>query len=352
MKNKIIVHLRITLTVVVCFFCCGCICFPRWASTCPAIILASKPELAYSFYVEDVSGGIYIGNFFMDAYSRRIVKPSHSEINEVLTRNFPKTFNRENDAVPLHISCSGIMRLDDSIASTLYGTGGKITISILLDNNEDRRISHIPWRYSWGSIRSPLFFEPYSSRSDESDWNEVPCTATTKTSLAKTQNQIAHLIAFGVAKALYAMDDAQMKKLLARRHCTSEQKRLVAWLAESPSITFSVDDDGNLFTEAEHKYTPVPMDFAALEKLPQIVLQTFDADTRNGRIAADITGCGENLAIDYLLGRLVPEICRTKSVFFDPVKEPPCGARYRIDNYKRKVMDGKDIVQIEFSALQ
>ena len=122
------------------------------------------------------------------------------------------------------------------------------------------------------------------------------------------------------------MTPGQMAKLVGRLHQTAEQRRALAWLTGSSAATFSVGEDGRLFVEAEHKFTPVPVDFAKLAKFPEIIGQSFDAATRTGKVVADITGCGENIAIDYLLGRLVPEICRTKSVVFDPVTAPPAGA--------------------------
>lgn len=341
---------RMAILAATCLYSCGCVTSFRWTSVDSLEVLAPKPELAHSFFVESVDGNITHGNMVN-------IQPSHSEINDALARHHPNTFNRKDGAIPLHISYKGEIPGEDGklFANPIHGgyncIGGKITVTVLVDNGGDRCVTHIPWRRSWSGVLTPML-APLSSSSEASNWHEVKYKDSTGTGVGRNKDRVSELIASGVVKALNRMSDAQMRKLLARTHQTSERKRLVAWLAGSPSVTFSVDDDGNLFTEAEHEYTPVPTDFAELAKLPQIVMQTFEVETRTGRIAADITGCGENQTIDYLMGRLVPEICRTKSVVFDPVERPPRGARYRIDNYKRKVMDGKDIVQIEFTALQ
>ena len=185
-----------------------------------------------------------------------------------------------------------------------------------------------------------------------SNWHEIQYKESTETGLGRNRDRIAELIASGVVKALNGMSPEQMEKLVARAHRTDEQRRAAAWLSGSTATTFSVSEDGSLFAESEHAFTPVPVDFADLSKLPEIVQQSFDANTRTGKVEADVTGCDENLAIDYLLGRFVPEICRTKSVVFDPVTEPPRGARYKVTAFKRKQLHEKDIVQISFTALQ
>lgn len=343
-------EVRMAILASSCLSVCGCVTSFRWTSVDSLEILAPKPELAHSFFVESVDGGINLG-------VAAVVQPSHSEINDALARHYPNTFNRKEGAIPLHISYKGTVTADDGMLYSIpvhdgYNSlGGKITVSVLVDNNGDRCVTHIPWRRNWPCVLTPVL-APLSSSRETSNWSEVKYKDSTGTGLGKNKDRLAELIASGVVKALNRMSDAQMRKLLARTHRTGEQKSLVEWLSGAPSITFSVDDDGNLFTEAAHQYTQVPTDFAALAKLPHIVMQGFDVDKRTGSIVADITGCGEKVAIDYLMGRLVPEICRTKSVVFDPVKEPPRGAYYRIDNYKRKMMDEKDIVQVEFTALQ
>lgn len=318
----------------------------------PDALDAVRPSdrIAHSFFIESVEGKIWAG--------QAELRPDFSEINKALEAHYPSIFNKHSGAVPLHIAYSGRIPVDNgkfprALLNNRTQTGGKLRVSLQVDNSGDKRVAHIPYRISGPCI---MYFDSLGSSfvpaNSGYEWEEVKALGESSSAVAEARSWTAQLIAAGVLKALNNATPEQMAKLVGQSHRTAEQRRLVAWLAKTPTLTFSVNENGELFTEAEHKFTPVPTDFAELRKLPTILMQDFDSKTRAGKLVADITGCDEHVAIDYLLGRLVPEICRTKSVVFDPVMAPPSGAMYKINSYGRKVMDGKDIVQVVFASLK
>ena len=267
-----------------------------------------RDDFRYRFHVESVEGKVKLANV-VSANQKIDMIPDRTSVNAVLEKRAQANFGRGEDSIPLHISAVG------NVAPI------RATVTVWLDNKGDRRVSHLTYRDLEGG-----------------NYN--------------TEENFLELIALGVVKALNRMTPEQVAKLRSRVHRTAEQRKALAWLTDSSAATFSVGADGGLFIESEHKFTPVPVDFAEMSKFPEIVGQSFDATTRMGKVVADITGCDENLAIDYLLGRLVPQICRTKAVVFDPVTAPPAGAQYRVDSYDRRTIDGKDFVTINFTALQ
>lgn len=268
-----------------------------------------REDFRYRFHVASVEGKVRLANV-ISAVQRIDMTPDRTSVNAILEKRAQTKFGRGEDSIPLHIS------IDGNVAPI------RATVTVWIDNKGDKRVSRLTYEDLAGNY------------------------------YRTTEEEFLELIALGVVKALNRMTPEQMAKLVGRQHQTAEQRRALAWLTGSSAATFSVGEDGRLFVETEHKFTPVPVDFAEMSKFPEIAGQSFDAATRTGKVVADITGCDENIAIDYLLGRLVPEICRTKAVVFDPVTAPPAGAQYRIDSYDRRTIDGSDIVQIAFTALQ
>ncbi|MBR1836474.1 MAG: hypothetical protein IJ783_04235 [Kiritimatiellae bacterium] len=315
------------------------------------------------YYVQSVDGFITVPEFGNGSSGKRgKVTPGADVIMDALSRRFPNTFARKDGAVPLHVRYFGNIAPINMAERALCAVpqvdgqscvGGKISVSILVDDAGDRRVAHVPYRrFSSGIPTLPSLVRKALSAKDENQtkWSEIRLGSEFK-GVRYLDGVFSELIASGIAKSLGAMTEEQRGKLLARVHKTVEQRRAMEWLTGSSAATFSVAEGGGLFVEAEHKFTPVKVDFAELSKFPEILKQSFDSSTRTGTVVADISGCDENVAIDYLLGRLVPEICRTKSVVFDPVKTPPVGAQYKIGSYTRETIDEKDIVRIGFTAL-
>ena len=291
----------------------------------------------HSFFVESAEGAVKFPESGTGG-SMADISLSAGDINKVLSGRFPKVFGKKPGAIPLHIAYSGMvypMNLGEGaapnapIADGRATSGGKITVSVFCANENDRTVVHIPYRRvgspgpttlcMWCCLPAAAGLYVQASIADAErethpdGWREIKRSPNEK-GLAFAKGVLSELVAAGVVKSLDRMTPEQMAKLAGRSHRTAEQRRAAAFLSESAATTFSVSDDGRLFAEAEHAFTPVPFDFSALSTPPEIVMQTFDAETRNGRIDADITGCDENLAIDYLPGRLVPEICRTFSI--------------------------------------
>ena len=337
----------------------------RFTYTSPEEFASAKePESDSRFYyVQNVDGFITVPDFGNGSSGKRgKVTPGADVIMDALSKRFPNVFARKAGAVPLHVTYHGNVAPINMAERALSAVpqidgkscvGGKISVGILVDDSGDRRVAHVPYRRfapKFPTIPSLVKAALSPKSNPREKWTEIHLASDLK-GVRYLDRVFSELIASGIAKALDEMTAEQRGKLVARMHKTMEQRRAMEWLTSSSAATFSVAEGGGLFVEAEHKFTPVQVDFTELSKFPEIIGQTFDAGTRAGNVVADISGCDENIAIEYLLGRLVPEICRTKSVVFDPVKTPPVGAQYKIGSYARETSDGKDIVRIDFTAL-
>lgn len=286
------------------------------------------------------------------------VSPNAGEVQNLLHTRYPGVFHKNDGSIPVHIECSGqipplgmeqkIVNPFTTILFWTYHANGKVAVSILLDDKGDKRTVHVPFRKS--RTESFLFIWPFVIPVQH-DW---PAIHGNIENVAGLYPIFSELVASGVVKALNRMTPDDLSKLVAGTHRTEEQKSLLQWLTASPTKTFSVkiDEAGAVFFEAEHEFVPVFVDFAERRKLPTIVSQAFDASTRRGSVVADVTGCDERIAVDYLLGRFVPAICRTKSVVFDPSEAPPGGAVYSVRSHVRNQKNGKDVVRIEFESIQ
>lgn len=340
-------RLRMLEFLVVVSVCSGCAA-TRYTSTETLANVRPSDTLVRSFRVEHVSGSIVVGMSSLD--------PSASDVNRLLHARFPTVFHTREDSIPIHVECSGSVPLLGAEANDInplefglfwiFRAKGTIKVSLLLDEKGNKRTVHVPFRKS--RTESLLFPWPLV----------IPARRNWPTLYGRDETGLhsvfSELVASGVVKALNRMSAEEMAKLVAGTHKTEEQKALLRWLTENPTKTFSVkvEDGDTVFIESEHSYVPVPVDFAEVRKLPEIVSQTFDAETRRGSVKADVTGCDERLALDYLLVRFVPAICKTKGVVFDPSAAPPGGAMYDILVHERKRKDGKDIVRIEFQTIQ
>jgi len=314
--------------------------------------------LVRSFYVEHIDGEI---RFPDDRGLSQRLSPDRSDLNQLLHDRYPAVFNRKASAVPLHVECSGTVppagleaHERNPLAFLLfwrYQEAGKIGVSILLDNDGAKRKVVVPFRKSQTESHL-LFFWPFVVPGRK-DWPTIygfPGAGKTRA----LRPIFTELTASGIVKALNRMSPEEMDKLVARQHETKEQQSLRNWLFSTTNTTFSVsvDESGSVFIEKEHVYRPIFVDYAETARLPEILAQSFGAESRTGIIAADVTGCDPELAADYLLVRLVPAICRTKGVVFDPSKVPPGGAAYRVTASSQEKENGKDIFRIEFESIQ
>ncbi len=319
----------------------------------PEHLSATKPSAAldHSFYVESVQGGIEM-RLAVDSQS---VSPGAADINRLLRENYPAVFSKKDGAVPLHVEYSGTVAPLGTEAKEFnpliipffwrYRTGGKIAVGILLDNQGRKRIARIPYQRT---RTESLLFWPLLVPGEHDwpvSWGIVPDTAA-------LHPVFADLIAAGVVKALNRMDAGELGLLAAQAHQTEEQKRLLAWLTDGPGITVSVGEDGTASVATEHEYVAVPVDMGAARALPKIMEQRYDDDSRTGIVRADASGCDAAQAVDWLTTRLIPAICRTKGVVFDPEGLPPAGARFRVLELEQETENGKDCINIRFQAVE
>lgn len=330
----------------------------RYSSTETLTNVRPAETLVRSFYVEHIDGDI---RFPDDRGLSQRLSPDRSDLNQLLHDRYPAVFNRKASAVPLHVECSGTVPPTgleayemNPLAFVLfwrYQEAGKISVSVLLDNDGAKRKVFVPFRKSQTESLL-LFFWPFVVPGRR-DWPTIyGFTGAGKTRALRPI--FTELTASGIVKALNRMSPEEMDRLVARRHETKEQRSLRNWLFSTTNTTFSVsvDKSGSVFVEKEHAYRPVFIDYAEAARLPEILEQSFDAESRTGIVVADVTGCDPELAADYLLVRLVPAICRTKGVVFDPSKVPPGGAAYRTTASSQGTENGKDVFRIEFESLQ
>jgi hypothetical protein len=319
----------------------------------PEHLAAVKPPAAldHSFYVESAHGEIRM----QLALGAQSVSPGAADINRLLREHCPEVFSKKDGAVPLHVEYSGtvapvgteVEEFNPLILPLFwrYRTGGKITVEILLDNQGRKRLVRVPYQRT---RTESLLFWPLLVPGDH-DW---PVIWGVFPGTGDMHPVFADLIAAGVVKALGRMDAGELALLAAQAHQTEEQKRLIAWLTAGASVTVSVGEDRKTFVETEHRYVAVPVDMGAARALPQIVEQRYDDDTRNGSVVADVSRCDAAQAVDWLTTRLIPAICRTKGVVFDPEEIPPEGARFRVLELEQETKDGKDCIEIRFQSVE
>ncbi len=333
------------------WFAMGCMA-TRYSSSETLANVRPSETLNRSFFIEHVDGDFDVAD--VRGASQKI-SPSSSDINRLLHSRYPLAFNRKDGAIPLHVDCSGTIPPAGSEAHEAnpmilalfwrYHEKGKITVSLLLDDTGAKRTVRVPFQKS---RTESLLFWPLI----------VPGRKNWPTVFGNIENPravrtvLTELAASGVVKALNHATPEEMGKLVARAHRTEEQKSALAWLFSTTNTTFSVDASGKLFVEVEHVYRPLPVNYTEKAAFPEILAQSFDKDTRIGKVVADATGCDSSLAADYLLMRLIPAICRSKGVTFDLSKAPPEGAIYRVLASSQERENGKDIFRIEFFLVQ
>ena len=339
------------------FLSTGCMA-TRYSSSETLANVHPSETLVRSYYIEHVEGGIFVPNAHaMNRYGDSPkISPDRSDIDRLLHRHYPLVFNRKDGAVPLHVECSGTIppagleanaEINPMVLALFwrYHEKGKITVSLLLDDAGAKRTVRVPFEKS---RTESLLFWPLI----------VPGRKNWPTVFGNMENPhavrtvLTELVASGVVKALNRATPEEMGKLVARAHRTEEQKSALEWLFSTTNTTFSVDAAGKFFVEVEHVYRPLPVNYTEKSALPAICGQSFNAETQTGKIVADVTGCDPSLAADYLLMRLIPAICRSKGVVFDPSATPPGGAVFKIMAFGQETENGKDIFRIEFVSVQ
>ncbi len=147
------------------------------------------------------------------------------------------------------------------------------------------------------------------------------------------------------------MDARQLASLRSQRHLTEGQRAELASLATGASTTVSVRETeaGTVYVEEKNEYVISPVDAAERLRLPTIVDRKYDADSRIGVVVADVAGCEPQRADDYLVGRLIPAICRTKNVVFSLSDGPSAGGAFKIlDDHT----ETNHVRTIRFQAIQ
>ncbi len=332
-------------------FATGCMA-TRYSSTETLAKVRPSETLVRSYYVEHVEGDIAIADARGDSQK---ISPDRSDIDRLLHSRYPSVFNRKDGAVPIHVECSGTVPPAGSEAHEInpmifalfwrYQEKGQISVSLLFDDAGAKRTVRVPFRKS---RTESLLFWPLIVPGRK-DW---PTAFGNMENPRCVRTVFTELVASGVVKALNRTTPEEMGKLVARAHRTEEQKSALEWLFSTTNTTFSVDASGKFFVEVEHVYRPLPVSYTEKAALPAILTQSFEASTRTGKVVADATGCDSTIVADYLLMRLIPAICRSKSVVFDPSEAPPEGAVFKIKAYSQNTENGKDIFQIEFVAVQ
>ena len=332
-------------------FATGCMA-TRYSSSETLAKVRPSETLVRSYYIEHVEGEIVIADTRGD--SQR-VSPDRSDIDRLLHRRYPLVFNRKDGAVPLHVACSGTVPPAGSESHEInpmvlalfwrYYEKGKIAVSLLLDDAGAKRTVRVPFQKS---RTESLLFWPLIVPGKK-DW---PTVFGNMENPRAVRTVLTELVASGVVKALNRATPEEMGKLVARAHRTEEQESALQWLFSTTNTTFSVDASGTLFVEVEHVYRPLPVNYTEKTTPPTILAQSFDKETRTGKVVADVTGCNPSLAAEYLLQRLIPAICRTKGVVFDLSKAPPEGAIYKKKAVSQERENGKDIFRIEFFLVQ
>ena len=321
----------------------------RFSSTETLASVRPSETLVRSFHVEDVKGGICLPSKNVS----RTVLPSAGDVNQLLGSAYPTVFNRKEGSVPLHIVCEGTVAPlgfedEPSYFSLLFWrhqTGGKVSVSVLLDNHGSNRTVRVPYRES--RTESIALF-PLVAIPGRRNW---PTVYGLFPSALDLHPVFAELVAVGVVKALNRMDEGQMALLVEQAYVSPERRRLLDWLTRTPAVVVTIREDGSaiVFEENQRSFVLVPVPAA---RLPEIRSQRFSAESRRGRIEADVTDCDPSQAADYLLLKLLPAICRTKNVVFDPSALPPEGAQYRVLATRLEERDGKSVATIEFETLR
>lgn len=308
-------------------------------------------RLAHSYYVESARGEILLAR----DQGGQSVSPGPSEINRLLRARYPHVFNKKAGAVPLHVEYAGTVGAIGSESHDghplsipfwwRHRTGGKVAVAIALDNRGQRRVARVPYRKS---RTESLLFWPLVVPG-EHDW---PVVRGLWPPAGRMEPVFADLVAAGVVKALNHMDEGELALLAAEAHQNAERRRMVEWLFCGPGVTVSVAADGRTFVEAVQEFVPVAMDMAALRAVPEIIRQSYDAETRRGTVEADVEGKDVAQGVDYLTGRVIPAICRTKGIVFDPEAAPPGGALFRVLGIDHEERNGKETVRIDFEAVE
>lgn len=321
--------------------------------TSPERLSEVRPSerLAHSYYVESARGEILLAR----DQGGQSVSPGASEINHLLRAQYPHVFNKNPGAVPLHVEYAGTVAAIGAESHDVHPlsipfwwrhqTGGKVAVEIALDNQGQRRVVRVPYRKS----RTEAFLFWPLVVPGEHDW---PVVWGQWPPAARMEPVFADLVAAGVVKALNRMDEGELALLAAEAHQTAERRRMVEWLFSGPGVTVSVNADGRTFVESAQEFVPVEMDMAAFRAVPEIITQSYDAESRRGTVEADVTGKDAAQAVDYLTGRVIPAICRTKGVVFDPETGPAGGALFLVLGIDQGERNGKETVRIEFEAVE
>lgn len=321
--------------------------------TSPERLSETRPSdrLVHSYYVESARGTIVLAHDQLT----HAVSPGASEINRLLRARYPRVFNKEAGAVPLHVEYSGTVAAIGAESHETnplfipfwwrYSTGGKLAVAIALDNRGKRKLARVPYRKS---RTEAVLFWPLIVPGAQ-DW---PVVWGVHPAASKMEPVFADLVAAGVVKALNRMDEGELALLASEAYQTPERRRLTEWLAAGPGITVSVDADGRTFVESAREFVPVEVDMAAWRAVPDIVSQHYDASSRRGMVEADSAGADAGRTIDYLVGRVIPAICRTKGVVFNPEDEPPGGALFRVLGVSQEERNGKERFRIEFESVE
>lgn len=267
------------------------------------------------------------------------VRIPKSSVNRLLEERFPRSFDRSWQSVPLHVVCSGTIpvspmetddrNLFDFVASLVFyrhADRGSLRIEILLDGDVGKATSTVDYSRSHSlSFPSPLA----ALVPGKGDWRTI---RSIHPSGDDCQEVLADLVAAGIVKALNGMDAGQLASLRSQRHLTDAQRAALASLEAGAPTTVAVRDTegGPVFVEAKNEYEVAPVDATARIRLPAVVEQRYDADSRMGVVVADVAGCEPQRAEDYLVRRLIPAICRTKNVVFSLSDGPSAGGMFKI----------------------
>lgn len=343
-------------------------------------LAAMKPSetLEYSFYVESLHGSIELphnvetvtmlssdeeGNTRVHSgvllETSKTLSLDESDVNQLLFAHYPSVFSKKDWAVPLHVEYSGIITPIGNESKEEFNPlgliffwrtqgAGKVTVEILLDNQGRKRIVRIPYKRS--RTEAGYLF-PLMAIPGRQDWATIWGVGNFPEA-RKVRPIFADLVAAGVIKALNRMNDEELALLAAQANQTDEQKRLIAWLTGRSGIKVSVDKEGQILVGSEREYVAVPVDMGEARALPKILEQSYNSTTRIGETVVDATGCDAALAVDWMTTRLIPTICKTKEVVFDPEEALPEGAVFQVLSIKQETNNGKDCIGIKFQSLE
>lgn len=286
------------------------------------------------------------------------VRIPKSSVNRLLEERFPRSFDRSWQSVPLHVVCSGTIPVSP-MEKADWGLFN-CAASLLFYRHADRGLLRIELKVGGeaedvqatvGYSRSHSFSFPSPLAAvipGKGDWRAIRSIHPTGDDC---EEALADLVAAGIVKALNGMDAQQRASLRSQRHLTEGQRAALASLSAGSPTTVSIRETeaGTVYVEAKNKYEVSPVDAAERLRQPTIVEQRYDAESRIGVVVADVTGCEPQRAEDYLVGRLVPAICRTKNVVFSLSDGPSAGGTFKILEDHTEI---NHVRTIRFQAIQ